>query len=237
MVFIFNREELLFCLCNFSQISSTLKASLHRLPATMLQKDGMVLSPAKLAHIVLKTNKYRKMVDYWNNFLGSRIVSENGFLAFMTYDDEHHRIAIAAFPGTKDKDPMSAGLAHIAFTYNSLDDLVTAYEQRKALGIHPFWCINHGTTTSIYYQDPDGNEIETQIDNFEDPEDATKYMASKHFVENPFGVEFNPDDLANRLRAGESPESLKQRGDIGPRQMLLERSIPPPTWKPTVMAP
>jgi catechol-2,3-dioxygenase len=202
----------------------------------MTQKEGTVRSPAKLAHVVLKTNKYREMVNFWNSFLGSRIVSDNGFLSFLTYDDEHHRVAIAAVPGMKDKDPMAAGLAHIAFTYDTLDDLVTAYEQRKALGMHPFWCINHGTTTSIYYRDPDGNEIETQIDNFEDAEDATKYMVSKAFVENPFGVEFNPDDLLNRLRAGESVESLKERGDMGPRQMLLDRSIPPPTWKSTVTA-
>lgn len=41
----------------------------------------------------------------------------------------------------RDKDMESAGLAHIAFTFDSLKDLCTAYKQRKALGIEPGWCV------------------------------------------------------------------------------------------------
>jgi hypothetical protein len=37
----------------------------------------------------------------------------------------------------------------------------------------------------MYYSNLDGNEAEFQVDNFADPEDATKYMISKAFQENP----------------------------------------------------
>lgn len=37
---------------------------------------------------------------------------------------------------------------------------------------------NHGPTTSLYYRDPDGNQIETQVDNFETAEEATAFMNS-----------------------------------------------------------
>ncbi|KIW90377.1 uncharacterized protein Z519_09022 [Cladophialophora bantiana CBS 173.52] len=188
-----------------------------------------VTRPVKLAHVVLQTNKYKEMVDFWTTFLGAKVVLDNGFLAFLTYDDEHHRIAIAGPPGLQNKDPTSSGLSHIAFTFADLNSLTTAYAQRKDRGIEPFWCINHGTTTSMYYHDPDGNEIETQIDNFEDNEEATKYMMSPAFVQNPFGVEFNPDDLLFRVRSGEDPASIKKRPDIGPRSSLAERTIPPPS--------
>lgn len=35
-----------------------------------------------------------------------------------------------------------------------------------------------GSTTSIYYKDPDGNMLETQVDNFDSVEEATKFMVS-----------------------------------------------------------
>jgi hypothetical protein len=38
---------------------------------------------------------------------------------------------------------------HIAFTYDSVYDLLKAYHQRKALGFEPLWCVNHGPTLSM----------------------------------------------------------------------------------------
>lgn len=80
------------------------------------------------------------MKRFYVQFLGGRIVKDAGPLAFITYDDEHHRIALIDMP-IKDKDSESAGLAHIAFTFDNLKDLCTAYKQRKALGIEPGWCV------------------------------------------------------------------------------------------------
>jgi len=124
-----------------------------------------VISPSKLAHIVLRTSKFPEMVEYYKNFLGATATYENNFLSFLTYDDEHHRIAIIYVPGTGPKNRLLSGLEHIAFTFDNLTDLSVAYLQRKQRGIVPFWAVNHGPTTSIYYQDPDGNQIETQVDN------------------------------------------------------------------------
>lgn len=70
-------------------------------------------------------------------------------MAFLTYDEEHHRIAIRAVPGCGDMVRASAGLDHIAFTFDSLNDLAAAYLQRKARGILPVWSVNHGPTTSM----------------------------------------------------------------------------------------
>ncbi|EXJ79928.1 hypothetical protein A1O3_08213 [Capronia epimyces CBS 606.96] len=179
----------------------------------------VVTKPQKLAHVVLKTKaeKFKAMVDYYKTFLGAEASYENDFLSFLTYDDEHHRIAIGIFPGVKDRLPESAGLAHIAFSFDTLHDLALAYRQRKAHGILPFWSVNHGPTTSIYYRDPDGNEIETQVDNFDNNDDATAFMTGPKFEENPIGVDFDPEDLIRRLEAGEDEKSIKKRPDIGKR--------------------
>ena len=72
--------------------------------------------PAKFAHAVLRTNKFKQMVDWYKTVLLAEVVFENQMLAFMTYDDEHHRLAIAAFPGIEDRAPRGAGLEPTART-------------------------------------------------------------------------------------------------------------------------
>jgi len=176
-----------------------------------------VMSPARLAHVVLRTGNFAPMVEFWKVFVGGHATHENDFLSFITYDEEHHRIAIAAVPGTGPKAPGTSGLEHIAFTFNTLEDLAVVYRQCKARGILPVWCVNHGPTTSIYYKDPDGNMIETQVDNFDSVEATNEFMASKYFAENPIGTDFDPEELIRRLRAGEDQSAIKKRVEIGPR--------------------
>lgn len=178
-----------------------------------------VISPTSLAHVVLRTNNFRPMVDYYVEFLGGRVAYENEYLAFLTYDHEHHRIAILQVPGTGQKVLGSSGLEHIAFTFDTLDDLVLAYQQRKKLGMEPVWCVNHGPTTSMYYDDPDGNQIETQVDNFDSVPETDEFMKSKEFGENPIGVDYDPADLIRRLEAREDHRSIKRRPNIGPRDL------------------
>ena len=176
-----------------------------------------VLNPAAFVHVVLRTNNFRPMVDFYKLFLGSHAAYENDSVSFLTYDEEHHRIAIVAIPGTGPKDATSCGLEHIAFSFNTLDDLFTAYRQRKELGVTPFWCVNHGPAISMYYKDPDGNSIETQVDNFDSADQATEFMMSKEFSENPIGTDFDPQDLMRRLESGEDESSIRKRIEIGPR--------------------
>ena len=92
-----------------------------------------------------------------------------------------------------------------------------AYRQRKANGIEPYWCTNHGPTTSIYYHDPDGNDIETQVENFDSVEEANEFIRGPLFKENPIGVDFDPEDLIKRLEAGEDEKVIKTRVEQGPR--------------------
>ena len=77
----------------------------------------------------------------------------------------------------------------------------------------------------MYYMDPDGNRLEAQVDNFDSNEEATAFVKSASFRENPVGVDFDPEDLAHRVRSGEDGASIKKRADIGPREM--------PTMVPT----
>jgi hypothetical protein len=69
----------------------------------------------------------------------------------------------------------------------------------------------------MYYLDPEGNTLETQHDVFETNEEANAMMESEEFAKNPIGVDFDPEELIERLKMGESQESIGERADIGPR--------------------
>lgn len=170
-----------------------------------------------LAHVGLRTGNFKTMVDYYKNFLGAEASFENEMVSFLRYDEEHHRIAIVGIPGTSPRAKETAGVEHMAFTFATLDDLALTYRQRKELGILPSVCINHGPTTSIYYTDPDGNQIETQVDNFDTAEAANEFMASEAFAGNPVGTDFDPEELIKRLANGESHAVIKKRVEIGAR--------------------
>ena len=175
------------------------------------------IRPASLAHIVLRTGQYKQMVDWYQNVLNTEVVFSNDHLTFLTYDDEHHRIAIAKLPVTGRRDKSRAGVDHIAFTYASLPVLLENWSRLKGEGIEPVWCVNHGPTTSMYYQDPDGNVLELQIENFDSDQEVDEWMTNSDFDVNPIGVDFDPGDLKARLEAGTPVADLKIRPRIGSR--------------------
>src|SRR6266436_8852114 len=163
------------------------------------------VSPRKLAHVVLRTkSNLDAMVQWYCVVLGAQVVFNAGPIVFLSYDDEHHRIAIAASGALAERPLRSAGLDHIAFTYEDIDALLTTYARLKQVRILPFVCVNHGPTTSLYYNDPDQNRIELQVDNFADMNEATTLM-QEQFSINPVGAEFDPEELLARLRSGADP--------------------------------
>jgi catechol-2,3-dioxygenase len=179
--------------------------------------SGKVVSPIKLAHVVFQTPNFKAMVAFYKTFLGAHASHEDERLAFLSYDEEHHRVAFINTPGLGPREASAAGVNHVAFTFASLGDLSQAYQQRRARGIEPVWCVNHGPTTSMYYRDPDGNSLETQVDNFDTVEDEVAYMTGPGFAENPIGVDFDPEELVRRLESGEDEAAIKKRPDVGPR--------------------
>lgn len=176
-------------------------------------EDTKVVSPAKLAHVVFQTNQYKDMVAWYEKVLGARVVFSHETISFLTYDDEHHRIAIAAMPVIEDKGQVpQVGVHHVAFTFASMGDLLSNYKRLKKEGIVPIWSINHGPTTSMYYEDPDKNHIELQIDNYATEEELQAHMDKGTFADNPIGVDYDPDVLCERYEAGDPESELIKLG-------------------------
>ena len=160
------------------------------------------LRPAKLAHVVLKTNHLEAMTEFYRLFLGAETMFANDRIVFLTYDEEHHRLALIRRPGLGAHQANAAGLDHFSFAYRTFAELVEAYEGLRTAGIEPDWQINHGPTTSLYYRDPDGNRVEIQVDNFPTVEALNEWLASGAFDRNPIGVEFKMEELVQRFRDG-----------------------------------
>jgi catechol-2,3-dioxygenase len=146
------------------------------------------------------------MVQWYETVFDAKVQYQNPALAFLTYDDEHHRFAFANLSllqpnGTETDRQGVIGVDHVAYTYASLNDLFENYAQLKEKGIRPYWCVHHGITVSMYYADPDGNQMEFQVDSYSSSEEANAFM-NAHFMVNPIGVEYDPEDWLARLRAG-----------------------------------
>ena len=170
------------------------------------------IPPVKMAHFVLRTKQLDELKAWYSTVLGAQVVVENPMMAFMTFDDEHHRLALIQNPNFADRPDNAVGLEHFAYTLRDLEALLHTYRRLADARIRPYWCVNHGPTTSMYYRDPEGNQVEFQVDNFPSVEELQAWFRSDAFAKNPIGVNFDPDKLLARWEAGEPLEDLVQQG-------------------------
>lgn len=174
-------------------------------------KERGKTAPYKMGHIAVRTSQLDKMIDWYCNVLEAKVAYRNDDMGFITYDDEHHRMAIIKFPELATPPKNSTGLEHVSFTYENMGDLLNTYMRLKSEGIEPFWTIIHGPTVSIYYKDPDQNKVELQIDVFSTPQEVNDYFAAGHYLENPMGIIFDPEEMLRKYNAGVPFEELVKR--------------------------
>jgi catechol-2,3-dioxygenase len=168
-------------------------------------------APRMFSHVVLKTFQLDAMRDWYCAVLDAHVVHESpGQAVFLTYDEEHHRVAITQLPGEAPQSlpkPLP-GLLHLAYTHAGVRDLLTQFGELRERGIRPISTVNHGPTLSFYYVDPDGNRVELMIDRFADVQEAVDFMRTPEFQRNPAGVDVDPDALYEAMQAGASDEQL-----------------------------
>ena len=92
----------------------------------------------------------------------------------------------------------------------SLDELIDQYQALREKGIRPHRCVNHGVTTSMYYYDPDRNQVELLVDNFATAIEGQNYMRGrKETDKNPVGIDFDPEEMAQLVKKGLKIEELQ----------------------------
>jgi catechol-2,3-dioxygenase len=181
-----------------------------------MNTNGSEFSRKYFSHYGLRTKNLAAMVEWYRNFLDAEIQHDMGFGAFMTFDDDHHRIVIFTDEDTVDKIANSAGVDHIGIGLPDFQSLVENYERLKSLGVVPSLPVNHGFTTSLYYDDPDGNQVELTVDNFRSKAECTAWVQSEKMAAamTPpnFGEVFDPEELARMFHAGATDEELSRIG-------------------------
>ncbi|MGI8735301.1 MAG: VOC family protein [Pyrinomonadaceae bacterium] len=184
-------------------------------PKSLDSSSAVAARPAYISHYGIRAQRYKEMIQWYMTVFRAKIQHENEFLAFMTFDEEHHRLVIFEDSATVAKPANAAGIDHIGYGFARFGDLVATYERLKAEGIIPFLPLNHRFTTSLYYRDPDANEVELSVDNFATKEECEAFVRGEQMAEigrPPFGYPFDPDELARMYHQGVPEERLARIG-------------------------
>lgn len=179
-------------------------------------------SPTKMHHVhIYSDTNYDAMVEFYKKLFNANVVNVTYFgpnkTTFLTYDDHDHRVIIIKRPGWGVKRENQIGVSHLAFGYASLGELMFVLKRMLEHGYpKPPYCVNHGNSTSLYWRDPDGNEVETMADNYT-PQQCQDYKRYFQFTEE-FGqmkdAEFDPEKMLALYESGMPDTILMDREQV-----------------------
>jgi catechol 2,3-dioxygenase len=194
---------------------------------------GPVTAPV-FHHTTMATLKLDEMVAFYENVCGLTPVYYGENAAWLTNDAANHRIAFLALPGLKVPDDKghTIGLHHTAFEYATFEQWIDNYDRLARQGIEPFLNLDHGMTMSMYYQDPEGNGIEIQVDVFGDWSKSKEFMwATQEFDVNPIGEHFDPAQVSAARHEGMTFEEIHRRATAGEyRPAVIPEVYLPEFW-------
>ncbi len=115
-----------------------------------------------LGHVVIKVRDQARAEAFYNGVLGIPIVARGKTFAMTFFSlGNHHDFAVVALGDDAPTPPeRSTGLFHVAFKIgDTVDELRAAkrHLETAGLSVRP---VEHGVGQSLYFHDPDGNEIE-----------------------------------------------------------------------------
>ena len=149
-----------------------------------------MIQPDRIGHVVIKVRDLKRSTRFYCDVMGLQLMKmEPGMGFFASNGRDHHEIAAmevgpdAPVPGFR-----AIGLSHIAFRLRDEAHLRAAYTELKANGVKIITAVNHGVTKSVYFEDPDGNQLEVYCDGL--PEEVAKFPDPYAGMEN---LDFAPD--------------------------------------------
>jgi len=182
-----------------------------------------IIAHPTLQHVGITTPNLDAMLDWYRQTIGmvvnKRVSVPRGrapftSVAFASNDEINHRMSFFEVPdATIDADrSRHARVQHIAFAYGTLDDLLGTYARLKKLGLKPMWAADQSFQTAVYYEDPDKNILELNVDNF-----SNLWAVTEQLKELPaqLHVYIDPEKLIAARQAGASPWDIHQRAFAG----------------------
>lgn len=162
----------------------------------------------QLTHAGIYVRDIEAMQGFYARVLGLEVSDEgfvpryNGRICFMSNDPAiHHQMVLAE--GRSADAPST--INQLSFTVNSLDELRVIHERVVAEKCENILPRNHGNAWSVYFDDPEGNNIEV-------------YLDSPFHVPQPFGefldfTKSNDEIVALTEEMCRSTEGYAPRGD------------------------
>ena len=120
----------------------------------------------KVHHIAVICSDYERSLDFYTNVLGLRILSENYRKERQSYKTdlalgEEYVIELFSFPDPPRRltHPEAAGLRHLAFEVDNIDEAVDELEA-KGVAHEEIRTDEYSGRRFVFFKDPDGLPIE-----------------------------------------------------------------------------
>jgi catechol 2,3-dioxygenase len=164
-----------------------------------------MIKPDRIGHVVIKVRDLERTKKFYGEVLGLQLMMELPQIKmafFASNGRDHHEIGcVEVGADAAGNQPKQIGLVHIAFRLRDEDHLRAAYKELKERDVPIAFTVDHGITKSIYFRDPDGNQLEVYCDN--PPEYIAKMRENTYLGMDK--LDFTPDErsLAEAFAARE----------------------------------
>ena len=134
----------------------------------------------QLSHAGMWVRDTDRMADFYTRILGFTVTDRgfveryNGYITFMSNDPAmHHQVILAS--GRPDDVPST--INQLSFRVKSLGELRVMYRRVVDEGVENLLPRNHGNAWSVYFDDPEGNNLEVYLDSpFHVPQPFGEYL-------------------------------------------------------------
>ena len=140
----------------------------------------------RLSHVGLYVRDVPKMIDFYTSVLGFVVSdgAEDGRITFLSRNpSDHHQVVLVRGRTTDGETPM---VQQVSFNVGTLDQVQKAFRKVRAANCDGIRPICHGNAWSVYFQDPEGNQIEMFCD-------------TPWYVPQPLGFKIDLDKPADEL--------------------------------------
>lgn len=114
-----------------------------------------------LGHVRLNVRDLQRAIDFYTRFMQLDLIERGGDdYAFLSRGNDHHVVALfQAHQGGPAAPASGTGLDHIAFKVRGRRAFARAFQALTDAGVR-VTTVDNGISWSIYFQDPDDNNLE-----------------------------------------------------------------------------